>query len=157
MPFGTPRHSRATNPVNPRPTVESKEIACRSQSGQQYKVSFISETLLIYSSYKIIKLCFIIYNFISNLSFLFQRLPRPFSVEAVIDLDSPEISPEKEPYRILFLREHPVVSGHDIPSLMQSCRSVIRKQLYENYQLPSGIKDLPIPELLKKYINLDID
>ncbi|KAF8763653.1 hypothetical protein HNY73_021813 [Argiope bruennichi] len=41
--------------------------------------------------------------------------------------------------------------------LQHGCRWVIRKRLNENFQLPAGINNLPIPNKMKKYINLLID
>ncbi|GIY69833.1 ankyrin repeat and SOCS box protein 17 [Caerostris darwini] len=41
--------------------------------------------------------------------------------------------------------------------LQHICRCVIRKCLYESWQLPTGICFLPLPTLMKEYINLKLD
>ncbi|CAH1955101.1 unnamed protein product [Acanthoscelides obtectus] len=40
------------------------------------------------------------------------------------------------------------------PELKHLCRCVIREKLWENYQLPSGIRSLPVPEQMWKYLDL---
>ncbi|GFS32348.1 SOCS box domain-containing protein [Nephila pilipes] len=41
--------------------------------------------------------------------------------------------------------------------LKHLCRCSIRKSLYKNWQLPNGIYFLPLPTLMKRYINLELD
>lgn len=43
---------------------------------------------------------------------------------------------------------------HDPVSLKHACRLKIRKQLYNNWQLPHGLDELPLPSVMKKYLNL---
>lgn len=40
------------------------------------------------------------------------------------------------------------------PELKHLCRCAIRYRLWQNYQLPSGIGDLPIPKSLHKYLDI---
>lgn len=44
-----------------------------------------------------------------------------------------------------------------IQELQHMCRCIIRSSLYNNWQLPHGIKLLPVPRKLKEYINLQYD
>lgn len=44
--------------------------------------------------------------------------------------------------------------GIQAPELKHLCRCVVRKRLWENYQLPNGIRQLPVPESLRKYIDI---
>ncbi|KAG5867488.1 hypothetical protein JTB14_004780 [Gonioctena quinquepunctata] len=40
------------------------------------------------------------------------------------------------------------------PELKHLCRCVIRKRLWENYELPNGIRTLPVPEKLWGYLDI---
>lgn len=40
------------------------------------------------------------------------------------------------------------------PNLKHLCRCVVRDVLWKNFQLPNGIKTLPIPEQLRRYIDI---
>ena len=42
----------------------------------------------------------------------------------------------------------------DMPSLLRVCRYAIRRALRRTQQLPAGIKELPLPALLKSYVDL---
>ncbi|XP_067000205.2 uncharacterized protein stops [Anabrus simplex] len=44
--------------------------------------------------------------------------------------------------------------GNQPPQLKHLCRCVLRKTLLENWQLPGGIADLPLPVSLQKYLDL---
>lgn len=41
--------------------------------------------------------------------------------------------------------------------LKHACRLAVRKNLHLNWQLPFGIEELPIPHILKEYLNLESD
>lgn len=45
----------------------------------------------------------------------------------------------------------------DMQELQHLCRRIIRTSLYNKWQLPHGIKLLPLPKKLKEYINLQCD
>lgn len=45
---------------------------------------------------------------------------------------------------------------HPLP-LQHACRLIIRKALHANWQLPLGIDKLPLPTMVKKYLNLQYD
>lgn len=40
------------------------------------------------------------------------------------------------------------------PELKHLCRCTIRSKLWENYQLPNGIRLLPVPESLHRYLDI---
>lgn len=44
--------------------------------------------------------------------------------------------------------------GIEPPELKHLCRCVIRHELWENYELPNGIRSLPIPGTLKRYLDI---
>lgn len=44
--------------------------------------------------------------------------------------------------------------GIAAPELKHLCRCAIRRRLWENYQLPNGIRYLEIPETLQKYVDI---
>ena len=59
-----------------------------------------------------------------------------------------------------------LLEDHLIPSsrcglrpteLKHLCRCAVRRRLWENFQLPFGIKRLPIPNALQKYVDLCLD
>ncbi len=41
--------------------------------------------------------------------------------------------------------------------LQQLCKLAIRSTLYENGRLPQGVSSLPLPEVLRRYVNLESD
>ncbi|XP_045479233.1 uncharacterized protein LOC123684134 isoform X2 [Harmonia axyridis] len=45
-------------------------------------------------------------------------------------------------------------SGLIPPELKHFCRCEIRKNLWYNHQLPAGIRELPLPESLKRYLDI---
>lgn len=68
--------------------------------------------------------------------------------------------------RIALEKYGDIVEDHLIPTtrcglkpveLRHLCRCSIRKRLWENFQLPFGIQQLPIPKKLKKYLDLFTD
>lgn len=44
--------------------------------------------------------------------------------------------------------------GIEPPELKHLCRCVIRGRLWDNYELPNGIKSLPIPGVLRRYLDI---
>lgn len=60
----------------------------------------------------------------------------------------------------------PWITSRDLPDLpyliihprilQHACRIKIRKVLHDNWQLPHGIDNLPLPRLAKKYLNLEV-
>ncbi|KAJ8944035.1 hypothetical protein NQ314_009567 [Rhamnusium bicolor] len=44
--------------------------------------------------------------------------------------------------------------GFNSPELKHLCRCTIRERLWENYQLPNGIKSLAVPESLWRYLDI---
>lgn len=47
--------------------------------------------------------------------------------------------------------------GYQPPELKHLCRCAIRYRLWEQFQLPNGIRQLPVPENLQKYLDIMID
>lgn len=65
--------------------------------------------------------------------------------------------------KIVIEKYEDLLEDHLIPSsrcglrpveLKHLCRCVIREALWKNYQLPFGIQNLPLPESLRKYLDL---
>ncbi|KAJ8924738.1 hypothetical protein NQ315_000891 [Exocentrus adspersus] len=44
--------------------------------------------------------------------------------------------------------------GFTPPELKHLCRCCVRERLWENYQLPNGIRSLPVPESLWRYLDI---
>ncbi|CAG9832695.1 unnamed protein product [Diabrotica balteata] len=99
------------------------------------------------------------YNLVACLQLLLRAVTR-------IKIDKPnDIS--QESYQLLLEKMYeryfdliqdglipPERCGISPPQLKHICRCVIRDRLWENYQLPDGIRSLPVPEQLWRYLDL---
>lgn len=47
--------------------------------------------------------------------------------------------------------------GRTSPELKHLCRCVIRYRLWQNFQLPNGIRKLPVPDTLHRYLDVLVD
>ncbi|KAF5285324.1 hypothetical protein FQA39_LY04423 [Lamprigera yunnana] len=98
------------------------------------------------------------YNLIDCLQFLMRALPGIYiAKEEKSDLHSNyqrDIIAEQYPYLI----EDGIVPisrcGIQPPELKHLCRCCIRHSLWQNYMLPNGIRMLPVPDFLHRYLDL---
>lgn len=98
------------------------------------------------------------YNLVDCLQFLMRALPGIY-IEKNLDYSGDlnlqrDIIIEKFPYLI----EDGIVPiqrcGIQPPELKHLCRCCIRQNLWKNYMLPNGIRMLPIPDFLHRYLDL---
>ncbi|XP_022914558.2 uncharacterized protein [Onthophagus taurus] len=85
------------------------------------------------------------YNFVACLQILLRVLPRSFQKDDLIEDYSELITHGVVP---------PTRCGLIPAELKHLCRCVIRKRLWENYELPGGIRKLPIPKILFRYLDI---
>ncbi|XP_050512128.1 uncharacterized protein LOC126888179 [Diabrotica virgifera virgifera] len=99
------------------------------------------------------------YNLVACLQLLLRTVTR-------IKIDIP-VEMSQESYQLLLEKMYeryfdliqdglipPERCGISPPQLKHICRCVIRDRLWENYQLPDGIRSLPVPEKLWRYLDL---
>lgn len=99
------------------------------------------------------------YNIVACLSVILRTIP---SVPAKLNYCSRETDWNIQ--RGYIMEKYPLLIEHCIlpldrcgflpPKLMHLCRCAVRYRLWENYQLPNGIRALPVPENLQRYLDI---
>lgn len=97
------------------------------------------------------------YNLVDCLQFLLRTSSNIYSDNKEMNEEGKREILEKFPYLV----EDCIIPlkrcGIEPPELKHLCRCCIRQNLWQNYQLPNGIRMLPIPESLHKYLDLLAD
>lgn len=98
------------------------------------------------------------YNLIACLEILLRALPAIY-----LEIDDSNINNSNKQKDVILERFPELIEdgivpvsrcGIEPPQLKHLCRCTIRQQLWRNYQLPNGIRTLPVPQFLHRYIDL---
>lgn len=94
------------------------------------------------------------YNIVACLQLILRVVPHVSISNGDFGEEQRVIIAEKYPLLI----EHSILPldrcGFESPRLKHLCRCVIRRRLWENYQLPNGVRSLPVPETIRRYIDI---
>lgn len=97
------------------------------------------------------------YNLVSCLQLLLRTVPQ-ITIEGAEDMEDYSLFQKRMLERYSDLIEDgivPLTRCGVIPAeLKHLCRCTIRHRLWENYQLPNGIRLLPVPDALHKYLDI---